>query len=80
MPVPTQSFIGVDLHKCTVSLAAVSSLGEKMNCLNISTKSVGKIEEWLAALPRPTQLAVEACPFVEWFIERFRPCVDRIDI
>ena len=26
------------------------------------------------------ELAVEACPFVEWFIERFRPCVDRIDI
>ena len=25
-------------------------------------------------------LAVEACPFVEWFIDRYRDCVDRIDI
>jgi hypothetical protein len=25
-------------------------------------------------------MAVEACPFVEWFIDRFRDCVQRIDI
>jgi transposase len=25
-------------------------------------------------------MAVEACPFVEWFIDRFGPCVDHIDI
>jgi transposase len=75
-----QSLIGVDLHKCSVTLGAVDPLGEKIGVLKISTKSVGKIEEWLSALPRPTHLAVEACPFVEWFIDRFRPSVDRIDI
>ncbi len=58
----------------------MNSLGEKIAYLKLSTKSVGKIEEWLAALPRPTHLAVEACPFVEWFIERFGACVERIDI
>jgi transposase len=76
----TQSFVGVDLHKCTVTLAAVNREGEKIGVLTISTKSVGKIEDWLAALPRPVHLAVEACAFVEWFIERFRTCVERIDI
>ena len=76
----TQSLVGVDLHQCTVTLAAVDPLGEKIAQLKISTKSVGKIEDWLSALPRPSHLAVEACPFVEWFIERFRACVDRIDI
>ena len=75
-----QSFVGVDLHPCTVTLAAVDPLGEKIAQLKISTKSVGKIEDWLTALPRPLYLAVEACSFVEWFIERFRPCVDQIDI
>jgi transposase len=75
-----QSFVGVDLHKCTVTLAAVSPEGEKIAWLKISTKSTGKIEEWLSALPRPVHLAVEACPFVEWFIDRFTPCVGRIDI
>lgn len=75
-----QSFVGVDLHKCTVTLAAVDPAGEKIAQLTISTKSVGKIAEWLAALPRPSHMAVEACPFVEWFIERFRPCVGKIDI
>jgi transposase len=75
-----QSFAGVDLHQCTVTLTAVDPLGEKRAQLKISTKSVGKIEDWLAALAGPIHLAVEACPFVEWFIDRFGPCVDRIDI
>jgi transposase len=75
-----QSFIGVDLHKNTVTFAAVDPRGQILARLTISTKSVGKIETWLAALPRPSHLAVEAVGFVEWFIDRFRSCVDRIDI
>lgn len=74
-----QSFVGVDLHKCTVTLTAVDAAGE-ITRLKISTKSTGKIEDWLRALPQPVHLAVEACPFVEWFIDRFRECVGRIDI
>jgi transposase len=75
-----QSFVGVDLHKCTVTLHAVSAAGESVSKLTISTKSVEKIECWLRALPPPVWLAVEACPFVEWFIDRYRECVARIDI
>jgi hypothetical protein len=75
----TQSFVGVDLHKCTVTLTAVD-VGGEIQRLKISTKSTGKIEAWLRALPGPVWMAVEACPFVEWFIDRFRSCVDRIDI
>ena len=75
-----KSFVGVDLHKCTVTLVAVDSAGEVVARLTISTRCVDKIEEWLLALPRPTHLAVEACPFVEWFIDRYTPCVDRMDI
>jgi transposase len=74
-----QSFVGVDLHKCTVTLTAVDAAGE-IKRLKISTKSTGKIEEWLRGLPGPVWMAVEACPFVEWFIDRFRACVGRIDI
>src|SRR4051794_37134847 len=74
-----QSFVGVDLHKCTVTLTALDAVGE-IKRLKISTKSTGKIEAWLKALPGPTWMAVEACPFVEWFIDRFRGCVQRIDI
>lgn len=74
------AFIGVDLHKCTVSLCAVDSRGESIAALTCDTKCVDRIEQWLAALPRPCHLAVEAVGFVEWFIDRFRSCVDRIDI
>jgi hypothetical protein len=41
-----QSFVGVDLHQCTVTLTAVDPIGEKLAQLKISTKSVGKIEDW----------------------------------
>jgi transposase len=74
-----QSFVGVDLHKCTVTLGVVRADGQSER-LRISTKSTGKIEDWLRKLPGPVWMAVEACPFVEWFIDRFRECVDRIDI
>ena len=74
-----QSFVGVDLHKCTVTLGVVRADGQS-DRLRISTKSTGKIEDWLRKLPGPVWMAVEACPFVEWFIDRFRECVDRIDI
>ncbi len=75
-----KSFVGVDLHKCTVTLAAVDAAGEPAARLTISTRCVEKIEQWLLTLPRPTHLAVEACPFTEWFIDRYTPCVDRMDI
>lgn len=75
-----ETFVGVDLHKCTVTLAAVNARGEELNILTISTKCTTKIEDWLRSLPGRLHLAVEACPFVEWFIDRFRECVARIDI
>ncbi|NIL98118.1 MAG: IS110 family transposase [Planctomycetales bacterium] len=74
-----QSFVGVDLHKCTVTLSALDTGGE-ITRLKISTKSTGKIEDWLRSRRAPVWMAVEACPFVEWFIDRFRDCVARIDI
>ena len=64
-----QSFVGVDLHKNTVTLAAVDPRGEDRSKLTISTKCREKIKAWLLALPRPSQLAVEAVGFVEWFID-----------
>jgi len=79
-PAGFKSFVGVDLHKCTVTLFAVDSSGEKLEKLTISTKCVEKIEAWLKQLPRPCWVAVETCPFVEWFIDRYRGQVERFDI
>lgn len=74
------AFVGVDLHKTTVSLAAVDNDGEVVGRLTCSTKCIDKIAAWLDSLPGPVWLAVEAVGFVEWFIDRFRDCVARIDI
>jgi transposase len=83
MPDPIVSFaslVGVDLHKSTVTLFAVDSAGKELASLTCHTKCVQRIEQWLLALPRPCHLAVEAVGFCEWFIDRFRSCVARIDI
>ncbi len=75
-----QSFVGVDLHKCTVTLVAVDPDGNQIAKLTAPTKRIGKITSWLRSLPDPVWMAVEACPFVEWFIDRFQWCVYRMDI
>jgi len=75
-----RSFVGVDLHKCTVTLVAVTPDGQLLDELKIDTKCVGKIEAFLRALPRPSWMAVESVGFIEWFLDRFGDAVDRIDI
>jgi transposase len=74
------SFIGVDLHQTTVTLRAVDSNESVISSLTIDTKCVNKIEDWINALSRPRWMAVETVSFVEWFIDRYRDCVERIDI
>jgi transposase len=74
------SFIGVDLHKQTVTLRAVDPAGQPIARLTCDTKCIDRIRQWMLALPRPSHLAVEAVGFVEWFIDRFRDCVDRMDL
>jgi transposase len=78
--VPFASFSGVDLHKQTVTLRAVDPRGQPISALTCDTKCVDRIGNWMLALPRPSHLAVEAVGFVEWFIDRYRPCVDQMDI
>jgi transposase len=74
------SFVGVDLHKCTVTLAAVDFDGNKIATITISTNCVDRIQNWIEQLPTPRRMAVEAVGFAEWFIDRYRNSVDRIDI
>lgn len=74
------SFIGVDLHKTSVTLRAVDPQENIISSLTIDTKCVNKIEDWLNSLPKPRWMAVETVSFVEWFIDRYRHCVERIDI
>ena len=74
------AFVGVDLHKCTVTLVAVDPRQEVIGHLTISTKCVDQIETFLRSLPRPVWMAVEADGFVEWFIDRYGPVVDLVSI
>ena len=74
------TFVGVDLHKSSVTLAAVDAEGDAVARLTCATKCVNQLAAWIDALPKPVWLAVEAVGFVEWFVDRFRETVERIDI
>jgi len=77
-------FVGVDLHKCSVNLDARSPDQQLISRVKLSTKCTLRLAQWLTALPQPIHLAVEACPFVEWFIDFVRPIIEahggRVDI
>ena len=51
-----QTFVGVDLHKTTVTLTAVDPSCEFAGRLTISTKACDKIQAWLDKLPHPIHL------------------------
>ena len=74
------SFVGVDLHKHTVTLVAVDPRQNVIHHLTTSTKCVDRIEAFLRSLPRPVWMAVEADGFIEWFLDRYGPVVDLISI
>ena len=74
------TFVGVDLHKTTVTLVAVDAARQVVGRLKTDTKCVGAIDRFLGGLPGKVWMAVEAVGFAEWFIDRFRPAVQRIDI
>jgi transposase len=74
------SFVGVDLHKHTVTLVAVDPRQNVIGHLTTSTKCVDQIEKFLRSLPRPVWMAVEADGFIEWFLDRYGPVVDLISI
>jgi hypothetical protein len=65
-------FIGVDLHKTTVTLRAVDPSEKLISSLRTHTQCVKKIENWINELPEPKWLTVESVSFTEWFIDRYR--------
>lgn len=74
------AFVGVDLHKDTVTLVAVDPRQQIIDHLTASTKCVDRIETFLKSLPRPVWMAIEADGFIEWFIDRYAAVVDLISI
>ena len=47
VPALGASFVGVDLHKSTVTLVAVDAGGQELAVLTCHTKCVERIEAWL---------------------------------
>ena len=74
-----QSFVGVDLHKCTVTLAAVDPAGET-NRRSRSAPRASTRSNVVAALARPCHWRSRPVRSSNGSSNAFDRCVDRIDI
>lgn len=64
------SYIGMDLHKKYVTLCAVDSLGTMLAEARRVEPALDVLLAWLAALPRPATVVVEATLYWAWLHDR----------
>jgi len=61
-----QTFIGIDLHKDSLTWCARNSFGEELGVSRIPTKCRNKIVNFVDSWPRPISVAFEAVGFYRW--------------
>jgi transposase len=71
------NFIGVDLHKKTISNCVVSEDRQVVCRKRMSCVEEDKIREWFAR-QTPFQVVVEATASYEWFVKLVEPMADRV--
>jgi transposase len=70
-------FVGVDLHKHTITLVAVDAARKLVSRKRFSNLQTDQMRSFLTSLG-PCQLTVEATASYEWFVELVEPIVKRV--
>lgn len=73
-----KSFVGIDLHKTTLT---IGSLDRKQNQLGVKafdTKCVELIVDYVQSFPRPIQCAIESVGMYEWLWDLLEDKVDEL--
>ena len=70
--------IGVDLHKCSMTLVVLDEQGAVIERDTIPTKCRDKIREWFASRGPHCQVAVESVGFYQWFWDLVQPLVTKL--
>jgi len=78
MNVSAKSFVGIDLHKTTLTIAVRDSAGDIVSTNPFPTKCVDKIDHFLSHLPSPVHCAVESVGMYEWLWDHLEPRVDKL--
>lgn len=75
-----QTFIGIDLHKDSLTWCARSSSGEELGVGKIATKCRSKIVSFISDWPRPVSVAFEAVGFYRWLWLLLEPHADFLSL
>ncbi len=70
--------IGVDLHKCSMTLVVLDEQGAVIERTTLPTKCREKIREWFASRGPLCQVAVESVGFYQWFWDLVQPAVSKM--
>ena len=71
-----QTFIGIDLHKDSLTWCARNSFGEDLGVGRIATKCRNTIDKFINDWPKPVSVAFEAVGFYRWLWLLLEPHVD----
>ena len=73
-----RSYVGIDLHKCTMTIAVVDATGDVVEVKTIPTKCVGRIRRFFEALPGPVACAIEAVGMYRWLWDLLKPDCEKL--
>ena len=73
-----KTYVGIDLHKTTLTVGVRDSIGELINTTPFPTKCVDKITHFFSLLPKPVHCAVESVGMYEWLWELLETKVEKL--
>ena len=71
-----ESYVGIDLHKATLTIGCRDPRSNIRKVLDIDTKCTGKIVEVISEFPRPLACAIESVGMYEWLWDLLEDKVD----
>ena len=73
-----KSFIGIDLHKTTLTIGCLDSKKNVVGVKAIDTKCVDQIVDYVKSFPKPVQCAIESVGMYEWLWDLLEDEVDEL--
>ena len=66
------TFVGFDLRKRYITACALDASGAVLSEIRQLAPALETVLDWLAALPHPVTIAMEATPYWEWLVTRLQ--------
>lgn len=66
------TFVGLDLHKPYITACALDANGSVVAEIRQLATTIATVLDWLAALPQPIVVSMEATLYWEWLVARLQ--------